>query len=66
MHKFLLARDSSAFQDMFDLPGKDVPCQSDKSQIEGYADRNPILLQSESEENFRVLLSVLYALYVLI
>lgn len=56
VHRFLLGRDNSAFEDMLSLP-----CGRGK-EAEGFTDSNPITLFGESPKNFRVLLSVLYAL----
>ncbi|KAI0927341.1 hypothetical protein AcV5_007898 [Taiwanofungus camphoratus] len=55
VHRFLLARDSSAFQNMFSMP----PGGAD---AEGASDERPICLYGESAANFRALLSALYAL----
>lgn len=59
VHRFLLARDSSAFQDMFSLPVGDT---RERVSQEGYSDHNPIHLCGETTDSFRALLSVLYAL----
>ncbi|KZT73942.1 hypothetical protein DAEQUDRAFT_661722 [Daedalea quercina L-15889] len=59
VHRFLLARDSSVFQDMFTLPTGE---EKDDATYEGFSDEQPIRLYSESVENFRIFLSVLYAL----
>ncbi|KZT19975.1 hypothetical protein NEOLEDRAFT_1076570 [Neolentinus lepideus HHB14362 ss-1] len=56
VHRFLLGRDSSAFQDMFSFP------TSDKEVAEGSNDENPVQLVGDTVEQFRWLLSVLYAL----
>lgn len=57
VHKFLLARDSSAFGDMLTLPEyKGV------TMLEGSSDLYPIRLYGESSDRFRILLSILYAL----
>ncbi|KAI9058233.1 hypothetical protein FKP32DRAFT_1597313 [Trametes sanguinea] len=58
VHRYLLGRDHSAFQDMFDVPVRTVPSE----MVEGLSDGNPIILYGESAEHFRALLSVLYAL----
>lgn len=60
VHKFLLARDASAFQDMFSIPS-DAEADSGPSR-EGRSDANPIVLYGETEDEFRILLSALYAL----
>lgn len=56
MHRFILGRDSSAFENMFSMPR----CE-DGSQ-EGHVDDNPILLEGEKVDDFAELLSVFYAL----
>ncbi|CAL1713000.1 unnamed protein product [Somion occarium] len=61
VHKFLLARDSSAFQHMFTLP-PDHSLNTRHLAQEGASDQNPIILYGESEDNFRVLLGLLYSL----
>ncbi|EMD39789.1 hypothetical protein CERSUDRAFT_81129 [Gelatoporia subvermispora B] len=58
VHRFLLQRDGSAFADMFSLPRG----ASASHTLEGSDDANPIRLFGDSAENFRALLSVLYAL----
>ncbi|KDQ62746.1 hypothetical protein JAAARDRAFT_701708 [Jaapia argillacea MUCL 33604] len=56
VHRFLLARDSSAFQNMFSLP-------SDKKGVtEGSKDDNPVFLPGDTPDQFRALLWVMYAL----
>ncbi|KAH9936137.1 uncharacterized protein B0H18DRAFT_972424 [Fomitopsis serialis] len=59
VHRFLLARDSSVFQDMFSLPTGEA--NEDAAQ-EGFSDDEPIHLFGETAEAFRIFLSVLYAL----
>lgn len=61
MHKFLLARDASAFQDMFCMPA-DADPHATGTVREGSSDENPIVLYGETEDEFRTLLSALYAL----
>ncbi|TFK52351.1 hypothetical protein OE88DRAFT_1698157 [Heliocybe sulcata] len=56
IHRFLLARDSSAFQNMFSFP------TNDKEVVEGSSDEYPVPLIGDTAEKFRVLLSVMYAL----
>lgn len=58
VHRFLLARDSSAFENMFSMPHGEP---ADRSP-EGYSDSNPIVLEGESACDFAELLTVLYAL----
>lgn len=59
MHRFLLSRDSSAFENMFSMPsgidGEGLP-------KEGYSDDHPIVLEGESAVAFEALITVLYAL----
>ncbi|KAH9947432.1 hypothetical protein B0H21DRAFT_691983 [Amylocystis lapponica] len=57
VHRFLLARDSSAFEDMFGMPGG-----PGEAATEGFSDEHPICLYGETVTQFRALLSVLYAL----
>ncbi|CCL99253.1 uncharacterized protein FIBRA_01268 [Fibroporia radiculosa] len=59
VHRFLLARDSSAFQDMFSLP---LGEGSQSALQEGFSDSNPIRLFGDTAQEFRTLLSLLYAL----
>lgn len=50
---------------MFTLPSQSTPRNDpDRERVEGYHDSNPIILHGESDDNFRELVSVLYALYV--
>ncbi|KIP10179.1 hypothetical protein PHLGIDRAFT_11426 [Phlebiopsis gigantea 11061_1 CR5-6] len=56
VHRFLLSRDSSAFEDMFSMP------RCGNSPKEGHSDEEPILLESENVDDFAELLSILYAL----
>ncbi|KAI0352584.1 hypothetical protein OH77DRAFT_1428282 [Trametes cingulata] len=60
VHRYLLGRDSSAFQHMFSMPALQGGAPSQCA--EGYSDDNPIRLYGESVERFRDLLSVLYDL----
>jgi hypothetical protein len=57
----MLARDSSAFSNMFKLPSKNG---GDHSLVEGSSDANPIRLHGDSLKAFRSLLGILYALWV--
>ncbi|KAH9841412.1 uncharacterized protein C8Q71DRAFT_803146 [Rhodofomes roseus] len=59
VHRFLLARDSSVFQDMFNLPTGEA---KEETPQEGFSDEEPIHLFGETAEEFRIFLSVLYAL----
>jgi hypothetical protein len=52
VHRFILCRDSSTFQNMFEV------CTG----AEGSADNNPLPLYGDTIEAVRSLLSVLYAL----
>ena len=61
VHRYLLGRDSSAFQHMFSMPADGL---SGPQNMEGCTDKNPIRLYGESVERFRALLSVIYDLYV--
>ena len=61
VHRYLLGRDSSAFQHMFSMPADGL---SSPQNMEGCTDKNPIRLYGESVERFRALLSVIYDLYV--
>ncbi|KAH8104639.1 hypothetical protein BXZ70DRAFT_1005153 [Cristinia sonorae] len=61
VHRFLLGRDASAFQDMFAMP-PDAASTSGGAPREGSNDAHPIVLYGETEDEFRVLLSALYAL----
>ncbi|KAL6302013.1 hypothetical protein BKA93DRAFT_795119 [Sparassis latifolia] len=54
VRRFLLARDGSAFQDMFTLPPP-------TAGGEGASDAHPIILWDERAPDFRLLVSVLYA-----
>jgi hypothetical protein len=57
VHRFLLARDGSAFENMFTLP-------SDRgTSPQGLSDDHPIVLYDDEDE-FRALCWALYALYV--
>ncbi|KII90658.1 hypothetical protein PLICRDRAFT_39239 [Plicaturopsis crispa FD-325 SS-3] len=56
VHRFLLSRDSSAFHDMFGLPG-----EHDKD-AEGSSDENPVTLPGDTADEFRALMFILYAL----
>ncbi|TCD70158.1 hypothetical protein EIP91_004628 [Steccherinum ochraceum] len=62
VHKFLLARDASAFQDMFSMPSDAEPDNTAGPLREGGSDANPIVLYGETEDEFRILLSALYAM----
>jgi hypothetical protein len=58
VHRFLLSRDTSAFQDMFNMP------TDAKSNAEGRNDEDPIVIYGDSAASFRALMWVLYALLV--
>ncbi|KAK7690136.1 hypothetical protein QCA50_006785 [Cerrena zonata] len=63
VHKFVLARDSSAFQDMFSLPmDQSGSCDQSPRFHEGTNDKNPIKLFGDTAEDFRIMLSLLYSL----
>ncbi|KAI0087741.1 hypothetical protein BDY19DRAFT_892468 [Irpex rosettiformis] len=59
VHRFILSRDSSAFQHMFSVSdqgfGTEGPTESED-------DQHPMVLYGETADNFRLLLSILYAL----
>lgn len=58
----MLSRDASAFHDMFSIP-LDVESEGASGLLkEGGSDANPIVLYGETEDEFRILLSALYAL----
>lgn len=59
VHRFLLSRDSSAFENMFSIPTGDSDRQATQ---EGFSDDIPIVLEGESASDFEALLTVLYAL----
>ncbi|GJE88459.1 BTB/POZ domain-containing protein [Phanerochaete sordida] len=59
VHRFILSRDSSAFEDMFSMPTGSVGQELPK---EGYSDDRPIVLEGEVASDFEALLAVLYAL----
>jgi hypothetical protein len=58
VHKFLLSRDSSMFQDMFALPQASGSIDAEK---EGSSDAKPLVLP-DTVKAFRALLWVLYSL----
>ncbi|KAL0573256.1 hypothetical protein V5O48_008703 [Marasmius crinis-equi] len=58
VHRYLLSRDGSAFEDMFSLDA--IPSHS--VVREGDSDENPIVLHGDKPEEFRALLWSLYAL----
>ncbi|KAF8957023.1 hypothetical protein BDZ97DRAFT_139935 [Flammula alnicola] len=55
LHRFLLARDSSAFADMLNIP------TGDKEDSQAMTEENPLVLQ-DNIKNFRALCWILYAL----
>ncbi|KAI0345924.1 hypothetical protein BDW22DRAFT_1426547 [Trametopsis cervina] len=59
VHRFILSRDSSAFEHMFGISDQRTDPQS---STEGTNDRQPLMLFHETAENFKLLLSILYAL----
>ncbi|KAL4250563.1 hypothetical protein ABKN59_002257 [Abortiporus biennis] len=61
VHRFILARDGSAFQDMFALPEGNMNVGM-TTMREGCGDENPIVVYGDKESEWRVLLSILYAL----
>ncbi|KAF5350861.1 hypothetical protein D9758_010521 [Tetrapyrgos nigripes] len=60
VHRYILARDGSAFENMFSLDAH-VPSFSDSSR-EGCSDENPIVLHGDTPDEFRALCWSLYAL----
>ncbi|KZP18921.1 hypothetical protein FIBSPDRAFT_574497 [Athelia psychrophila] len=61
VHKFLLARDCSAFRDMFNASSNERSGEGIGSATEGTSDGNPIILP-DTPAHLRALLWVLYAL----
>ncbi|EKM51574.1 uncharacterized protein PHACADRAFT_261791 [Phanerochaete carnosa HHB-10118-sp] len=59
IHRFILSRDSSAFEDMFCMPAGDDDRDLPR---EGYSDDHPIVLEGETASDFEALLVILYAL----
>ncbi|KAF9046128.1 hypothetical protein BJ165DRAFT_1345221 [Panaeolus papilionaceus] len=55
VHRSMLSRDSSSFKTMFSLP-------QGQNTVEGYSDRNPIMLVGDTPEEFKHFLWALYAL----
>lgn len=60
VHRYLLARDGSAFEGMFALDNVLIPGTSDGK--EGDSDQHPIILHGDTPDEFRALLWSLYAL----